>query len=188
MLFDLIDYTIGCLKSIIYCILYIGKYRFSVVSKISAKSYIRIYDKGSVILKKGVVLRSGSILRCHKQGVIKLGNGAGLNNNCLLTAFKMIEIGENTILGQSVKIYDHDHVFEQGGDIRKSGFTIEPVKIGKNVWIGSDCVILKGTTIGDNTVIAAGSIVNGDIPPNSLFIQKRNKTINKIINEMDNNI
>ena len=45
--------------------------------------------------------------------------------------------------------------------------------IGKNVWIGANTVILRGTTIGDNAVIAAGSVLKGDVAPNTVFLNKR---------------
>ena len=43
-----------------------------------------------------------------------------------------------------------------------------PVKIGRNVWIATNCTILKGVTIGDNSIIAAGSVVIGNIPANTV--------------------
>lgn len=49
--------------------------------------------------------------------------------------------------------------------------------IGKNVWIGAGCIILKGTTIGDNCVIAAGSIVTGNVESNNIYVQKKETTI-----------
>lgn len=53
------------------------------------------------------------------------------------------------------------------------------VRLGKNCWIGANTVILRGTTIGDNCVIGAGCIVTGDIPSNSVYIQKRSTEINE---------
>ena len=47
------------------------------------------------------------------------------------------------------------------------------VIIGENVWIGSNVVILRDTVIGDNSVIAAGSVVKGNVPSNTLFVNKR---------------
>lgn len=180
MIFDLFDYILGLLKSTLYFVFYIGKYKFSYFSKISSKSSIRIYNQSRVILKRNVVIRSGSMLRTHKNGCISIGKNSGLNNNCLLTSFESIAIGENTIIGQGVKIYDHDHVYNTTDTIRNAGFTTAPVIIGNNVWIGSDSIILKGSVIEDNCVIAAGSIVTGIVPEKSLYIQKRNKNISKI--------
>lgn len=177
MIFDLIDYAFGIIKNIMYLFIYLGRYRFSFFSRISSKASVRIYDQGKVNIHKKAVIRSGCILRTHKRGVIVIGENSGLNNNCLLTSFESIIIGNNTIIGQGVKIYDHDHKYKGVSNIKKSGYLIDSVQIGNNVWIGSDCIILKGTVIEDNCVIAAGSIVSGTINKNSLYIQKRNKTI-----------
>ena len=55
-----------------------------------------------------------------------------------------------------------------------------PVVIGKNVWIGANTTILAGTHIGDNCVIAAGSVIKGDIEKSKLVIQKRSTEIRTI--------
>lgn len=177
MLFDLFDYSLGLIKNIVYFLVYHGNYMFKTMSKFSSKAQIRIYNQGKIKISSNTVVRSGCILRVHNTGTIILGKGSGLNNNCLLTAFDSIEIGENTILGQGVKIYDHDHIYKRVENIRRSGFETKKVTIGNNVWIGSDCIILKGTVIGDNCVIAAGSIVNGEITNGTLFMQKRSKSV-----------
>ena len=56
---------------------------------------------------------------------------------------------------------------------RKQGYTSNKVKIGNNVWIGSNTLILPGVEIGDNVVVAAGSIVTKSINDNIIFIQKK---------------
>lgn len=48
-----------------------------------------------------------------------------------------------------------------------------PIRIGNNVWIGANCVILRGTVIGDNSVVGAGTVLKGIYPPDSLIVQKR---------------
>jgi acetyltransferase-like isoleucine patch superfamily enzyme len=56
-----------------------------------------------------------------------------------------------------------------------------PIQIGNNVWIGANCVILKGVNIGDSAVIAAGSVVTKDVPADTVYYEKRIpilKTIN----------
>ena len=75
-----------------------------------------------------------------------------------------ITIGNNCLFGENVKIYDHDHIFNRQTAINKQGFKCKEIKIGNNVWIGSNCTILKGVTIGDNSVIGAWTIVRSDIP------------------------
>lgn len=87
------------------------------------------------------------------------------NYNCSLTSLGKIEIGDHTIFGESVKIYDHNHHFNKKNmNVSEQGMSIGKVRIGRNCWIGSNVVILKGSTIGNNCVIGAGCIVSGNIP------------------------
>jgi acetyltransferase-like isoleucine patch superfamily enzyme len=69
-----------------------------------------------------------------------------------------------------VSINDHDHNYKNPND---SHLLKGEVIVGRNVWIGSNVVILRDTTIGDNAVIAAGSVVKGNVPSNTLFLNKR---------------
>ena len=52
-------------------------------------------------------------------------------------------------------------------------FKTAPITIGNNVWIGANTLILRGTTIGDNCVVAGGSVIRGNYPSNTVIIQKR---------------
>lgn len=127
----------------------------------------------NVFIGKGSSVRKGFYARTCGEGKIIVGKNCFINRNFSATAFKLIEIGDNTIIGENVSVYDHNHCFNKRCNIMESGFSIAPVKIGKNVWIGSGCIILKGTTIGDNCVIGAGSIVSADIKDNSICVQNR---------------
>ena len=78
-------------------------------------------------------------------------------------------------------IYDHDHIYKRYGEQNWNNINKSSVIIGKNVWIGANTVILKGTRIGDNSVIAAGSVIKGEIPEHTLIYQKRNNVYRDII-------
>lgn len=119
---------------------------------------------------------------CHimleRRGRIYIGHNCFFNRNCSFTSLTEIEIGNDCIFGENVKIYDHNHNTSlNNGLFRKQGFSLGKVKIGNNVWVGSDVIILPNVTIGSNVVIAAGSIVTKDIPDNAKFIQKRHSEI-----------
>lgn len=83
-------------------------------------------------------------------------------------------------ISPNVLIYDHDHNFKVKDGLKNLVYTSSPVIIGNNVWIGANSVILRGTEVGDNSVIAAGSVVKGKIPKGTLVIQQR-KSINKVV-------
>lgn len=99
--------------------------------------------------------------------VIEINNNVKINNNvCIVSDGEGIFIDENTLIGTNVTITDSNFhnlnpLFREFRDLNS-----KKVKIGKNVFIGSNVTILKGASIGDNSVIATGSIVTGLIPSN----------------------
>lgn len=99
---------------------------------------------------------------------IRLGHRVGLNGTTI-TSKKRVEIGDGTIIAPNVIIVDSDFHAQWPPESRFSPSTGESdreVVIGKNVWIGMNTVVLKGSRIGDNSIIGAGSLVTGEIPPN----------------------
>ena len=76
------------------------------------------------------------------------------------------------MFGQNVLLFDHDHDYKKN----IKNFIRSSITIGDNVWIGANCIILKGVKIGNNVVIAANTTVKEDIPDNTLYYQ--NKTYN----------
>lgn len=98
--------------------------------------------------------------------IIKIGNHVGLNGTAI-TSKCCVEIGDETIIGPNVIIVDSDFHNTWPPESRWETSTQEndgEVKIGRNVWVGMNTIILKGSHIGDNSVIGAGSVVTGDIP------------------------
>ena len=120
--------------------------------------------------------RKGLSIQLGKNAKIKIGNNVFMNNFCSINSLDYIEIGDDCIFGEGIKIYDHDHVFNKKGLIRKSGFKTSKVIIGKNCWIGSNVIILKGAQIGNNCVIGAGCIIDEKIEDNCIV--KMDRTIN----------
>lgn len=101
---------------------------------------------------------------------------AFFNNNCSINCLESITIGKDCLFGESVKLYDHNHIFSSIDEpISSQGFKTKPIVIGNNVWIGSNCIILKGVTIGDNVVVGANCLIYKDIPSNSIV--KNNASI-----------
>lgn len=180
MIFDLIDYILGEFKMLVYKIFYLERVKYHVYSKFSNQFQLRLFNKGTFQSGKNLVIRAGVKIRVNGNGKVILGDDVGLNNYCLLNSMESITIGNHTIVGQGVKMYDHDHDYKKEGNIRYTGFKTAPIVIGENVWIGSGCMILKGTHIGDNCVIAAGTIVRGDIPSNSVVYNERKMIVEKI--------
>jgi acetyltransferase-like isoleucine patch superfamily enzyme len=92
-----------------------------------------------------------------------------------------IEIGEGTICGENVKIYDHNHEYRDIRiPIKEQGYHSAPIRIGKHCWIASNVVILQGVTIGDNCVIGAGCVIYKDIEKNSVVVNKQDLLIQNL--------
>ena len=127
--------------------------------------------KGLVIIGKGKIFAGNlSISAYHYPVGIYSGKGSRLtlgniflNQGVGITCFSEIKISDETIIGEMTDIMDTDwHGFN--GNPPK----VAPVFIGKHVWIGLKCIILKGVTIGDYSIVGAGSVVTHSIPSNTI--------------------
>ena len=86
----------------------------------------------------------------------------------MLCSANYIIIGDNTLIGQSVTILDHE-AHGVAPDKRRQLGEIGKVIIGKNVWLGNNVIILKNSEIGDNTIVAAGAVVLGKFHANVII-------------------
>ncbi len=108
---------------------------------------------------------------------LKIGNNVFINANCRFQDNGGIDIGEDTMIGQNVTIVTLNH--DINPKTRKNT-TPQPVKIGKNVWIGADCTILPGVTIEDNAIVGAGSVVTKSVSKNTVVAGNPAKLIRRI--------
>jgi acetyltransferase-like isoleucine patch superfamily enzyme len=102
---------------------------------------------------------------------IIIGDNVDLNGTSITSRSRTIIIGDGTIIAPNVIIIDTDAHNPWPPDQRWNYSGTErdgDVRIGKNCWIGMNCIILKGVSIGENSIIGAGSVVIRDIPPNML--------------------
>lgn len=111
-----------------------------------------------VVFFKGVIFNDGYNVR--------IGNNVGIGNYVVIWGSGGVTIGNDVLIAA------HSVITSDGHDVNAKLFretlSVAPVKIGDNVWIGASVNILPGVTIGDNAIIAAGSVVNKDIPANSI--------------------
>jgi maltose O-acetyltransferase len=93
---------------------------------------------------------------------IRLGAGVFLNVNCVILDSVEVSIGDKTLIGPAVQILGADHPRDPA--VRAAGLEFgQPVRIGRNVWIGGGAIILPGVSIGDDALIGAGSVVTRDV-------------------------
>lgn len=109
---------------------------------------------------------------------IRVGDNFYAGYNCTILDMAEVRIGDNCMIGPNVGLYTAGHSIEPKGR-NKSGYAI-PIKIGSDVWIGGSSVILPGITIGDNSIIAAGSVVTKDVPTNSIVAGNPAKILKSI--------
>lgn len=113
---------------------------------------------------------------------IEIGNNTHINNGFVAIAENSsIIIGQNCLIGTSVEIYDSDfHALSAQDRLNSDLHESKPVKIGNNVFIGSNAKILKGVTIGDNAVVANSALVTKNIPNNCVAYGIPAKVVHKI--------
>ena len=131
-------------------------------------------DRGAKLtIGKMFKMRDGAKIRVRKGAICTIGNNTAINCNNMIACRECIEIGNDVQMGPNVQMYDHDHDFRANGGLKAGKYKSTPIKIGNNVWIGANTVILRGTEIGDNCVIGAGCVIKGKYEKDSVIIQKR---------------
>ncbi|GGP03098.1 hypothetical protein GCM10010992_10140 [Cloacibacterium rupense] len=148
--------------------------------KLGINNYIDISEDAEIIIGEGVTINESNNIAIKKSGQLIIGKDTYITR-ATIACFEKVEIGENCILGEGMKIFDHNHQYtREPFSVSKTEFTTSPVKLGNNVWTGANCIILKGVTIGDNVIIGAGCVIHKDIPANSVIISKQEQVIKPI--------
>lgn len=106
---------------------------------------------------------------CDHGNGIRLGEHVFINANCTFLDGAFITIGAHTLIGPNVQIYTPHHPLNYL-ERREGKEYSYPVSIGSDCWIGGGSIILPGITIGDRTVIGAGSVVTKDIPSDCVAV------------------
>lgn len=149
--------------------------------KLGSSNHFILYPKiEKFTLGKDISFRNYIHVIVQNGGSLIIKDNVFFNNQCSINCLESIIIGENTLFGENVKLYDHNHSYERnesGLKVSHSDFTTAPIVIGKNCWLGSNVVVLKGVTIGDNVIIGAGCVIYKNIPANSTVINHQNLDI-----------
>ena len=176
-----------------------NKYSFSeyiknvyslIMTKLTMKQarFIRrpVYIRGRKSLKGCFGLTTGRFCRFDLEG----GKDCEMGDMTHIVAYEKVEIGHNVLIASKCFISDTNHGNYNGEkqdspeiapNVRK--LETQPVKIGNNVWIGENVVILAGTNIGDGCIVGANSVVKGNVPPKSIIAGSPAK----VIKEWDEN-
>lgn len=98
---------------------------------------------------------------------IVLGAKVFFNFNCVVLDVARVTIGSNTLFGPSVQIYTATHPI-RAAERRKGLESAKPITIGADVWVGGGAIICPGVTVGDRSIIGAGSVVTRDVPSDAI--------------------
>lgn len=149
-----------------------------------------------MVLGNGVVVKSSflsNLIGLYQRSIIiaRAGGKVMLDDDVRMSATTIysrasIHIGKHTSIGANVKIFDHDfHPIDPDERLEhpNSGMKCKPIEIGENVFIGCNCIILKGSKIGNNCVIGAGSVVAGTFEDNCVIAGNPARVMRKITKE-----
>lgn len=148
-----------------------------ILNKIKIFYYKIKYGK-RLKIGKGVRFRNGFKLFISNSGYVEIGNKCFFNSFCTIDCMGKIIIKEHNLFGENVKLYDHNHLFEQKKINRGTNYKIGEISIGNNNWIATGVIILKDVSIGDNNVVSAGTILSGKFKNDLIITNQGNKEYN----------
>lgn len=150
--------------------------------QINALSINGIQIGNNVSILRNTIIECTGVIRQLGEG-LKIGNHVGIAQNCFIQVRGEVIIGDYVILAPYVKIFSENHNFNYTEiPIVLQGETRLPVTIENNVWLGANATILGGVKIGEGSIVAAGAVVNKDVPPFSIVAGVPAKVIKSRLN------
>lgn len=113
---------------------------------------------------------------------IKIGRNVFINSGCRFQDQGGIEIGDESLIGHNVVIATINHDFDPDN---RGTMYLKPVILKERTWIGANVTLLPGVTIGENSIVAAGSVVTKDVPPNTIVAGNPAKFISKLEDKLN---
>jgi acetyltransferase-like isoleucine patch superfamily enzyme len=129
---------------------------------------LEVARRGEIRFGRFVWIGDGTKIRCH-EGVVEIGAKTVMGQECTISAYQRVRIGDECVIADRAMFIDFDHgIVEVERPIRKQGIYKRDVEVGNNVWIGYGACILRGVSVGDNSVIGTNSVVTKDVPANAV--------------------
>ena len=148
--------------------------------KLGNNNYYDISTSAVINIRENVTINESNYITVKRNSKFSIGKNTYITR-ATISCLGNIEIGENCILGEGMKLFDHNHQYDKEPfKVYKTDFNIGFIKMGNNVWTGANVIILKDVTIGDNVIIGAGCVIHKDVPSNSIIINKQDQKINSI--------
>lgn len=141
---------------------------------IDHNTFIDGYASEKLVFGDNVKIGDHSLVTCTSH-LSKYGKGLKIGNNSAVGRFTEfgasggIEIGNDVIMGAYISFHSENHNFaDRSRLIREQGVTSVGIKLGNNIWVGAKATFLDGCVVGNNSVVAAGAVVTGVFPDNSI--------------------
>jgi len=128
-------------------------------------------SRGGVWLGDNVSIGRFSVIECtgvitHLGEGFRIGRNSNLGDYSFVGAAGGVNIGEDVLIGQGVRFHSENHVITRTDvSIKSQGVTNRGIVVEDDVWLGSGAILLDGVRVGQGAVVAAGSVVNRDVPP-----------------------
>jgi len=129
---------------------------------------LQIAKRGTIRFGRFVWIGDGTKIRCH-QGEVIVGQKTVLGQECTISAYRHVRIGEQCVIADRAMFIDFDHgVVEVERPIRVQGIYMRDVDVGSNVWVGYGACVLRGIRVGDNSIVGSNSVLTKDVPANAV--------------------
>jgi acetyltransferase-like isoleucine patch superfamily enzyme len=129
---------------------------------------LKIEPRGKIRFGRFVWIGDGTKIRCH-EGAVEIGAKTVMGQECTISAYQRVRIGEQCVIADRAMFIDFDHgIVEVERPIRLQGIYKRDVEVGNNVWIGYGACVLRGVSVGDNSVIGTNAVVTKDVPANAV--------------------
>jgi acetyltransferase-like isoleucine patch superfamily enzyme len=124
-----------------------------------------------IVIGDGVRLMRGVVLSTAESGRIELGDNVYIGEYGVITSNAAVHIGADTIIAPHANVVDFNHTFHDlDTPVVQQPADADPIRIGRDVWLGAGVTVLKGITIGDRVVVGAGALVRHDLPDRAVAV------------------
>jgi acetyltransferase-like isoleucine patch superfamily enzyme len=163
-----LDYARLIARFLLLKLRYRGRLKTDGICFICPGVQLEIGRKATLHVGRWAWIGHGSKIRVH-EGEVRIGAKTVVGQECTISAFQHVSIGRECILADRVMLIDFDHgVTEVDRPIRVQGIYKRDVRVGHNVWIGYGACVLRGVSIGDNSIVGTNSVVTRQVAENSV--------------------
>ncbi|WP_456113195.1 acyltransferase [Ruminococcus sp.] len=157
----------SAIRAILLKLRYGSQITLNIKNSFRGKLFVDIFPSCKLRIGKKLSFLGPLYLKIINGGNLKIGENCFFNRNCSISCLGNTSIGNCCTFANNIVIVDHDHDVTSKDPGNK--YVVKDINIRDNVWIGANAVILKGVTIGEHAVIAAGSVVTSDVEEWSIY-------------------